>query len=73
MADAVEKSAIVLLCMSRKYKESPNCRTEAEYAYKLEKTLIPLKVEKSYEPDGWLGKKITANSIDQLALVIPGS
>lgn len=27
MAEAVENSAVVLVCMSEKYKESPNCRT----------------------------------------------
>ena len=27
MALAVEKAAVVLICMSQKYKESPNCRT----------------------------------------------
>ncbi|XP_077968975.1 uncharacterized protein LOC120344912 isoform X2 [Styela clava] len=55
MAEAVEKSEVVLVCMSQKYKESPNCRTEAEYAYKLGKTLVPVKVESGYEADGWLG------------------
>ena len=27
MALAVEKAAVVLVCMSQKYKDSPNCRT----------------------------------------------
>jgi len=27
MADAVEKASVVLICISHKYKESPNCRT----------------------------------------------
>ena len=26
MADAVEKASIVLMAMSQKYKDSPNCR-----------------------------------------------
>ena len=56
MAEAVENSAAVLLCMSAKYKDSPNCRTEAEYAFKLKKPLIPIRVEPNYEPDGWLGE-----------------
>ena len=29
--------------------------TEAEYAYKLRKKVIPLLVEEGYNPDGWLG------------------
>ncbi|ESO99950.1 hypothetical protein LOTGIDRAFT_230877 [Lottia gigantea] len=55
MADAVENADIVLICMSRKYKDSPNCRAEAEYAHQLRKTVIPLIMERSYKPDGWLG------------------
>ena len=27
MALAVERAAVVLICMSQKYKDSPNCRT----------------------------------------------
>lgn len=27
MALAVEKAAVILVCMSQKYKDSPNCRT----------------------------------------------
>ena len=26
MAEAVEKASVVLICMSQKYKNSPNCR-----------------------------------------------
>ncbi|KAH3809763.1 uncharacterized protein LOC127833536 [Dreissena polymorpha] len=55
MALAVEKAAVVLLCMSQKYKESPNCRTEAEYVYRLRKDFIPLRVQEGYVADGWLG------------------
>lgn len=28
---------------------------EAEYAFQKKKTIIPLKLERGYEPDGWLG------------------
>jgi len=27
MAEAVEKAAVVLVCLTHKYKESPNCRS----------------------------------------------
>lgn len=30
MADAIENSALVLMCVSQKYKESPNCRLEGD-------------------------------------------
>ena len=35
MAQAVEASSIVIICVSKQYKERPNCRMEAEYANQL--------------------------------------
>ncbi|XP_072020743.1 uncharacterized protein [Amphiura filiformis] len=55
MADAVQNSAVVLMCMSERYKESSNCRSEAQYAHKLKRPIIPLLMEEGYDPDGWLG------------------
>ena len=55
MAKAVENSSVVLVCVSQKYKESPNCRSEAEYAYQLRKDIIPLMMQRNYKADGWLG------------------
>ncbi|XP_050407920.1 uncharacterized protein LOC126823259 [Patella vulgata] len=55
MADAVEKACVVLVCMSERYKESSNCRTEAEYAFTLKKPIIPLMMQRGYKPNGWLG------------------
>ena len=54
-AKAVENAAVVLICVSQRYKESPNCRSEAEYAYQLGKDIIPLMMEENYKADGWLG------------------
>ncbi|XP_078483665.1 uncharacterized protein LOC100182841 [Ciona intestinalis] len=55
MADAVENASVVVVAMSEKYKNSNPCRTEAEYAYKLQKPIVPLLLDESYKPDGWLG------------------
>ncbi|XP_019632062.1 PREDICTED: uncharacterized protein LOC109475740, partial [Branchiostoma belcheri] len=55
MAGAVEGAAVVLICMSRKYKESANCRREASYTADKKKTIIPLVMESGYRADGWLG------------------
>ena len=41
MAKAVEDSAAVLICVSKRYKESQACRTEAEYAFQQRKKIIP--------------------------------
>jgi len=55
MATAVEQSAVVVVCVSKKYKESQACRTEAEYAFQQKKRIIPLLMEPDYRPSGWLG------------------
>jgi hypothetical protein len=55
MASAIENSECVLMCITEKYKQSPNCRLEAEYAVNLNKPIIPLIMQKSYKADGWLG------------------
>ncbi|XP_072042187.1 uncharacterized protein [Amphiura filiformis] len=55
MAKAVETSSLVLICMSEKYKNSNNCRAEAQYAFTKEKPIVPLLLERGYKPDGWLG------------------
>lgn len=55
MARAVENASVVLMGVSQKYKESPNCRSEAEYAFQLHKDIIPLMMDYRYKPNGWLG------------------
>ena len=55
MAKAVENSSVVLVCVLERYKESPNCRAEAKYAFQLRKEIIPLMMQRNYMPDGWLG------------------
>lgn len=49
MALAVENAAAVLVCVSKKYKESQACRTEAEYAFQQRKRVIPIMMEKGYK------------------------
>ncbi|CAF4652522.1 unnamed protein product, partial [Rotaria socialis] len=55
MADAVENSEFVLLCMSDTYKQSVYCQSEAHYAFERRCRLIPLIMKSHYKPDGWLG------------------
>jgi hypothetical protein len=55
MADAVENSEFVIMCMSDSYKQSTYCQAEAEYAFKCKRCLIPLIMREGYKPDGWLG------------------
>ena len=53
MASAVEASYCVIICMSEKYKESKNCKLEAEYVVNSNKKFVPLLMEDGYRPDGW--------------------
>ncbi|XP_030843690.1 uncharacterized protein LOC105447546 [Strongylocentrotus purpuratus] len=55
MAEAVQNASVVLVCATQKYSESQNCRTEAQYAYKQKKDIVPLMLEEGFEPKGWLG------------------
>ncbi len=53
MADAIEQSECILVCMTELYKLSPNCRLEAEYIIQRKKPFVPLIMQKGYKPDGW--------------------
>jgi hypothetical protein len=46
MANAIEKSWCVLMCMTENYKQSTNCRAEAEYAFSINKPIVPLVIVK---------------------------
>ncbi|CAF1083410.1 unnamed protein product [Rotaria sordida] len=60
MAEAMEKSSIVLICFSSEYRESYGCRLAAEYAEKRQRSIIPVKLDELYCPTGWLNN-IVAN------------
>ncbi|CAF3577583.1 unnamed protein product [Rotaria sp. Silwood1] len=55
MAEAIENSEVVLICMSDAYKQSVYCQSEAHYAFERRCHLIPLIMKSYYKPDGWLG------------------
>lgn len=55
MAQGIEASDMILICMSNSYKQSAYCQSEAEYAYTRRRQIIPLLLERKYRPDGWLG------------------
>lgn len=56
IAKAVENSMVVLICVSSSYKSSSECREEAGYVKTCGRPIIPLKLDRQYKPDGWLGK-----------------
>ncbi|CAM4916490.1 unnamed protein product [Rotaria socialis] len=55
IANAIENSEHVVICMSNMYKQSVYCQSEAHYAFECRCRLIPIIVESNYKPDGWLG------------------
>jgi hypothetical protein len=46
MAQVIESSDIILLCMSHSYKQSAYCQSESEYAYARQRHIIPLVMKK---------------------------
>ena len=54
MAEGVEKSKLLLVCVGEKYQLSAACRLECEYASVLKKPIVPVKT-REYVPSGWLG------------------
>eukprot|EP01050_Picozoa_sp_SAG11_P014886 SAG11_NODE_1878_length_4131_cov_81.001984_1_plen_1376_part_11 len=58
MALAVEAAEVMLIGVSRQYKESTNCRLEAQYAMQREVPTVPLMLVDGYRADGWLGMLI---------------
>jgi hypothetical protein len=54
MANAIERSRIIIICMSEHYRRSNNCRAEAQYAFQRQLKMIPIVLQKHYKPDGWL-------------------
>ncbi|XP_076444162.1 uncharacterized protein LOC143282414 [Babylonia areolata] len=50
MAQGVEGAEAFLMCMSQGYFDSNNCHSEAGYARQTNKPIIPLKMQKDFEP-----------------------
>lgn len=55
MSAAVENAEVMLSCISLSYKESANCRLEAQYAHQQRVPMVPLVMEDGYIASGWLG------------------
>ena len=49
MARAVEQSYCILMCITEKYRSSLTCQFEALYAFKMNKKIIPLVMQSSFE------------------------
>ena len=54
MAQAIEQSQMILICMTEQYRRSNYCRAEAHYAFQRQLKLVPVLLQEHYQPDGWL-------------------
>jgi hypothetical protein len=54
MAQAIERSQTIIICMSEQYRKSNYCRAEAHYAFQRQRKIVPVLLQKHYKPDGWL-------------------
>ena len=54
MAQAIEQSHTVIVCLSEDYRKSNYCRAEAHYAFQRQRKIVPVLLQKHYKPDGWL-------------------
>ena len=54
MAQAIDQSQTIIICMSEQYRRSNYCRAEAQYAFQRQVKIIPILLQNYYQPDGWL-------------------
>ncbi len=54
MAEAIEQSHTIIICMSENYRRSNYCRAEAHYAFQRQRKIVPVLLQQHYKPDGWL-------------------
>ena len=47
MSDAIDNAEVMLYAVSEAYKESGNCRLEANYAHQQDVDMIPLRSRKA--------------------------
>jgi hypothetical protein len=55
MADAIENSQCIIICMSENYENSNACHREADFAYVRQRPIVPLVVQSKYKARKWLG------------------
>jgi hypothetical protein len=54
MAQAIDQSHTIIICISEQYRRSNYCRAEAHYAFQRQRKIVPVLLQKHYKPDGWL-------------------
>ncbi|XP_033113601.1 uncharacterized protein LOC117114152 isoform X2 [Anneissia japonica] len=71
MAEAVKEADLVLPCLSKKYEQSDNCKSEGSCIRQFKRKFIPLMMEDSYTLDNWVaaifGGHLYVNFSDEAA------
>ena len=61
MSSAIDEADVVLVAVSREYRDSANCRLEAEYAHTRKKKVMFMMMQEDFTSlTGWLGMLIGA-------------
>ena len=55
MANGIQNSLCIVICISENYEKSNACRHEAEYAYTLQRRIVPVLAQPRYKARNWLG------------------
>jgi hypothetical protein len=62
MSQAIDQADVVIMAVSREYKDSANCRLEAEYAHVQKKPMLFMMMQADFTaPSGWLGMLVGAS------------
>lgn len=54
LVEAVNESALIVVCLSKSYKRDNHCQAITKYAFHSKHRILPLIVKKGYKIDGWL-------------------
>jgi hypothetical protein len=52
MAQAIDRSHTIIICMSENYQKSNFRRAEAQYAFQRQRKIVPVLLQQHYKPDG---------------------
>ena len=61
VADAIDNSQVVIVCLSDAYRQDNRSQAEAEYAVQCQRTVLPIIVRKIYKTDRWLSSLLGQN------------
>jgi hypothetical protein len=55
MAEGVGNAAVIIPFMTEQYEASTNCKLELKFSQQTGVPIVPVLMQKDYNPRGWLG------------------